>query len=203
MSASRGTAASIFVSIVPREMCSAPGMRPRFTSCWSRTSRKVTPPRLWSASASTGLTSLMRDLASLIRSVPLFIGAPVWWWRQGAFLKMTDVTSVRQHVQRACIGVELGAGSKRDRPLVADVAERDAGQILEGAGEPQLLQHAIDAIGRLANVLEHKDGPGVIRRVLRAGERGEQRKVSTDEPAGGTTATQRARSRCDAAWIGL
>src|SRR5437016_6114443 len=70
---SRGMVASTRLSIFPRAMNNAPGMRPRFHSFGSRTSRKTTEgsPSL-SFSDSEGETSLIRVFASAIKSEPVF-----------------------------------------------------------------------------------------------------------------------------------
>src|SRR4051812_14730847 len=72
----------------------------------------------------------MRVLASLIRSVPLFIDAPLWF--DGMVMRMLQVRGRRDasssaDVQRLRVGVELGRRAERDRPLVVDMSERCAG----------------------------------------------------------------------------
>ena len=70
-----------------------------------------------------------------------------------------------------------------------------SGDLRERAAEPELRQHAIDAIGGLADVLEHEHRAAIVGRVRRAGERGEEREVAADEPAARTAAAHRARRR--------
>src|ERR1041385_7963938 len=99
--------ASTFVSMLPREMTTQPGIRPTFTSGGSRTSSSVTgSPRSSIAATSSGVTSVMRAFASLMRSSPVFM---------------------RQYGEPTGVGVELGHRAEWNRPLFADVADGDAG----------------------------------------------------------------------------
>src|SRR3954470_2680439 len=116
-------------------------MRPRLTSWRSRTSRKVALPCSCVASASAGVTSRMRFLASLTRSVPLFIG------RAGEgrdVLLQTGGRSIELDVQLTAIGVELGARAQGGRPLIVDVAEGNAGDGGKTGGPARLGEHAIE-----------------------------------------------------------
>src|SRR5260221_10923874 len=70
---SRGIVASTRLSIFPRAMNNAPGMRPRFHSLGSRTSRKtIEGSSSFIFIDSAGVTSLIRVFASAIKSDPVF-----------------------------------------------------------------------------------------------------------------------------------
>ena len=57
---------------------------------------------------------------------------------------------------------------------LGELAERDAGDAMQRAAQPQLREHAVDAIDRFVHVLEDEDRAVVDGRVRRAAERGER-----------------------------
>src|SRR5689334_13266021 len=127
--ASRGTCDSILLSRLPREMHTAPGILQTLTSCGSRTSSSVTlSPRRCMSMTWSGSTSVMRVLASARRSAPVFMTA-----------RETEVRSPDHH-ERFVIGVELGGGSERNRPLVGRVPNRKIGHARNCALVGELVQ---------------------------------------------------------------
>jgi len=66
---------------------------------------------------------------------------------------------------------------------LCEVPDDESGDLREHATHPQLRQHSVEAIGWLADVLEHEKGAAIVGGVRRARERGEEREVATDEPA--------------------
>ena len=65
----------------------------------------------------------------------------------------------------------------------------------------ELRQHPVDAVGGLADVLEHEESAAIIGGVRRAGERSEKREVATDEPAERAAGAHGARTIRATAWV--
>src|SRR3954470_17057035 len=84
----------------------------------------------------------MRALASLTRSVPLFMTVMV-----GESLMMqTRGRSADVDAQLAAVGVELGASAEGYRPLIGDVAERNAGDRRDAGHGRRLTEHDVETV---------------------------------------------------------
>src|SRR5262245_20634922 len=113
---SRGISASTFDSTLPRETCTAPGMRPRFTSLGSRTSKNTEPSlSRYRSMASRTEISRIRALASLSNCCPVFIS------------RNLVLLALANDAERKSVRIELGMCAEWKRPLIVDVAHRRAG----------------------------------------------------------------------------
>ena len=84
---------------------------------------------------------------------------------------------------------------------ICEVPDDESGDVRERATHSELCQHSVEAIGRLADVLEHEQCAAIVGSVGRACERGEKREVAADQPAVPAAAAHGARAIGDATWI--
>jgi hypothetical protein len=87
-----------------------------------------------------------------------------------------------QHLFEPTMVASPGPGLPAAVPLpsgvvtVAEGAEGDAGQLAQGAAQPPVGEHAVDAVWGLAHVLQHQDGApqgGQMGRAQQVGGHGE------------------------------
>ena len=223
--ASRGMSASIFVSRLPRETCTAPGILPRFTSLQVAHVEQrelfaallhvehVLHGHLLDACFALGEQlrsgfhrnvhrcrrgAHQRSIVSVRASASSWAMAPsgtVHWsamWPNG-MLARHGIARVPRHFAKDVGERALLVG--RLLGNVGEMAERDAGQPIERAGEPQMREHSIDAIDGLVHVLEDENRAVERRAVRRAEERGDEREVATDQAPSRVPAVQHRGAR--------
>src|SRR3569833_1152570 len=168
--ASRGMTASTFVSRLPREMCAAPGLLPRLTSCRSRQSSSVIgSPLAFISCTCFGVTSLICAFACAIMSAPLFI----------RYRRRSLVNQGRSDVLReaAFVRVELRHRSERNCNMVRHVSDWKVhdGWNSHVLGEltQHLLEPALGIAGVVGNVVEvpEREAGETIDRSTQAQER--------------------------------
>jgi hypothetical protein len=82
-------------------------------------------------------------------------------------------------------------------------AERDRLAAVERAREPELLEHPVDAVHRLVDVLENEDAIAQVGRERRAAQGREHGEIAPDEPSFGDSRVDLARVGRDAAGVAL
>src|SRR5690554_5657560 len=80
-------------------------------------------------------------------------------------------------------GVERERGAVLRRLAAGEAAEDEPAEVLEHAGELELGEEPVHAVGRLADLFEVEDRAGEVGQVRRPEERGEHGEVAAEEDA--------------------
>src|SRR6185295_4653069 len=91
------------------------------------------------------------------------------------------------------VGAVVGGGGG-GLLAVGEVAEDDAGDLGEDAGEVEVRPHAVEAVGALADVLEEEERAAEVGEVRRPEEAREDGEIPTHEPPARAAGDERARA---------